>query len=302
MRSLLLLALAAALPAQQECATRNDDGTITTNTTMGGPNLSFAMRLTAEANYTVAAAQVQTGLLDGSGTMAIWSHDAANDRPARNISGDGSYTQCKVISWQGAALPTPIAVTQGQVFWLVWSMPNGSRTPLSTAAVGDIPYRGSFDGGANWNGANNGATPWPARPYKIRLFCPFQTNPLTQVGNGKTGVAGVPAIHVTGWGARGNELGINLKLAAPASSAILALGTQAQLQIPGIADLYVNPIVTFALTTDGTVGRGSGTAHLPLRLPNGGITGFPFAVQWFIADAAATAGLSHTAGVHTTLN
>jgi hypothetical protein len=230
MRTLVFFTLATFLPAQQQCAARNDDNTLVTNTTMGGPNLLFGMRLVAEANYSIAAVQVQTGLLNGPGTMAIYDHDAVNDRPNQNISGTGNYTQCNVISWQGAALPTAIAVTQGQVFWVVWGMPNGSRTPLSTNTVGDVPYRGSFDGGLTWNGQNNGATPWPARPYKLRLFCPYSTQPLQPVGQGKIGTNGVPTIQVTGWPAQGNELDINLKQAAPASPAVHAR------HVPGSGD------------------------------------------------------------------
>jgi hypothetical protein len=302
MRYLVLFTLASFLPGQQQCAARNDDNTLVTNTTMGGPNLLFGMRLIAEANYTIAAIQVPTGLLDGPGSMAIYDHDAGNDRPNQNISGTGAYTQCRVISWQGAALPTPIAVTQGQVFWVVWGMPNGSRTPLSTNAVGDVPYRGSFDGGLTWNGQNNGATPWPARPYKIRLFCPYPTNPLQPIGVGKTGTNGVPVLHVTGWSAQGNELDINLKQAAPAVPAILAVGTHAQFQVPGIADVYVNPILTVVVTTSGTAGRGVGTAGLPLVIPARGTAGFPLAVQWFVLDPIALNGIAHTAGIHTVIN
>lgn len=302
MRSLIILTLALSLPAQQRCDARNDDGTLVNNVTTGGPNLSIGMRLTAQTSYTIAAVQVQTGLQTGAGSMAIWSHDAVNDRPGSNISGDGAYSQCRVISWQGAVLPTPVPVTTGQVFWVVWSMPNGSRTPWSTNTVGDVPYRGSFDGGLTWNGQNNGAQPWPAKPYKIRLFCPYATNAFQHVGQGKTGAVGVPVTEVTGWAAQGNEIDVNLKSAAPASPAVLAVGTPAQFQIPGLADVYVNPVFTVAVTTSGTAGRGSGDAGLPLLIPRAGASGFPLAVQWFVLDALALNGLAHTDGTQVVIN
>lgn len=302
MRYFVLLALAATLPSQQQCATRNDDGTLVTNVTTGGPNLLIGMRLVAPANQTISAVQVETGLQTGAGSMAIWSHDAINDRPSSNASGDGAYSHCQVISWQGATLPTPVAVTTGQVFWVVWGMPNGSRTPWSTNTVGDVPYRGSFDGGATWNGQNNNTQPWPAKPYKIRLFCPYSTSPIQSVGQGKVGTNGVPLTHVTGWPAQRNELGIILKQAAPASIAVLAIGTPTNVQIPGLADVYVNPILTLAVLTSGTAGRGIGTAGLPLRLPPAGATGFPLALQWFVLDSLALNGLCHTDGTQTTVN
>lgn len=302
MRTILLsLLLAVPCTAQKECETLNDDGTLVTNVTMGGPNLLLGMRLVAQASNVISAAQVHTGLVAGPGTFAIWSHDAANDRPLANLSGDGSYTQTNVISWQGATLPTPIALTTNQVFWLVWGMPNGSRTPYSTLAAGNVPYRGSFDGGASWSGSNGGATPWPAKPYKYRLFCPYPTNPILPVGTGKPGVVGVPNQIVTGWSAMGNELGLVLTNAAPAAPAILGIGTQTFFSLPGLGDFHVNPLITIVVTTTGTVGRGAGTAGLSLRLPSGGAMGFPLATQWFIFDAAAVGSLSHTDGAHTTI-
>lgn len=302
MRNILLLTLANIVPAQQQCASRNDDGTLVTNTSMGGPNLLLGMRLVAEGNYTVSAIQVPTGLVSGPGSMAIFDHDAVNDRPNQNVSGSGIYTQSNVIAWQGASLPTPIAVTAGQVFWVVWGMPNGSRTPWSTNTVGDVPYRASFDGGLTWNGQNNGATPWPAKPYKIRLFCPYLTNPILSVGQGKLGAVGVPTIEVTGWSAQSNELGVILNQAAPASPAVLAIGTQTQFQVPGIADVYVNPILTVLVTTTGTAGRDIGTASLPIPIPSLGARGFPLAVQWFVIDPLALNSVAHTSGRHTTIN
>jgi len=303
MRSLLLFfALSVPVAAQQQCDSRNDDGTLVNNVTTGGPNLLLGMRLVAQSAFTVAAVQVETGLQTGPGTMAIWSHDAVNDRPGSNVSGDGSYAQCPVIAWQGAVLPTPVSLTQGQVFWVVWGMPNGSRTPWSTNPVGDVPYRGSFDGGATWNGQNNGALPWPPKPYKIRLFCPYQTNPIVSVGQGKTGTAGVPVTEVTGWPALGNELDVLLKNAAPASPAVLAVGTPGQFQIPGLADIYVTPVLTVAVTTSGTAGRGSGNAGLPLLIPRTGARGFPLALQWFVLDTQALNGLAHTDGTQTVIN
>ncbi len=302
MRTILVsLLLVASAVAQRECVTTHDDGTLVTNVTMGGPNLLLGMRLVASANNIISAAQVHTGLVAGPGSFAIWSHDAANDRPLANLSGTGTYTQTSVISWQGADLPTPVALTANQVFWLVWGMPNGSRTPYSTTATGTVPYRGSFDGGSTWNGANSGANPWPAKPYKSRLFCPHNTNPIVPVGVGKAGVVGVPNQIVTGWAAQGNELGLVLTNAAPAAPAVLGIGTQTYFQLPPIGEFHVNPLITIVVTTTGTVGRGAGSAGTALRLPAMGALGFPLATQWFILDAAAAGGWSHTAGAHTTI-
>lgn len=302
MRSLIaLLFLATLSPAQQECARRNDDGTLLTTTTTGGPNLLIGFQLVAEATYTVSAAQVITGLRSGPASFAIWSHDVGGNRPGVNLSGDGIYTQDSFVAWQGAELPTPVTVTTGQTFWLVWGMPNGSRAPLATSVTTAIPYRGSFDFGGTWNGANSGTQPWPGQPYKFRLYCPRPTNPITAVGTSKPGVVGVPVQTVTGWATAPNELSFILGNAAPAAPAVLFVGTQAHIPLPPIADLYVAPQITLEFLTSGTPGRGAGAAGTALRIPFGA-QGFPLATQWLILDSAAVGGVSHTDGAWVVIN
>lgn len=300
--SLLALALTASpLAAQQQCQRINDDGTLVTNISMGGPNLSLGMRLVAPGTFTLSAAQVHTGLVAGPASFAVWSHDAANNRPLANLSGNGNYQQSSAILWQGAALPTPITITTGQVYWLVWSMPNSSRSPQATSTTINVPYRGSFDGGLTWNGASGGTQPWPGAPYKIRLFCPHTTNPVTNIGAAKAGVGGLPTQRVLGWAAVGNELGFLLENAAPGATALFVLGVQPPLPIPlGIADLYASPDILIPFGTSGTPGRGVGSASLELRIPPGS-AGFPLASQWLVLDGAAVGGVSHTDGAHVTI-
>ncbi|MFG0251428.1 MAG: hypothetical protein ACF8NJ_00980, partial [Phycisphaerales bacterium JB038] len=234
----LACAFASSLPAQQQCASRNDDGTLRTDVSMGGANLSLGMKLIAGSSFTLSAAQVHTGVRSGPASFAVWSHDPNGDRPLANLSGDGAYQQTTAIAWQGAVLPSPIPLTAGQVFWLVWSMPNSSRTPYATTITDPIPYRGSFDGGQTWNGANGGASPWPGQAYKIRMFCPYATNPVVHVGAGKPGVNGIPTHTVTGWAAMFNDLSFILENAAPGAPALFLLGPQpgGPIQLPGVAD------------------------------------------------------------------
>ena len=76
-----------------------------------------------------------------------------------------------------------------------------------TTAAGTIPYRGSFDGGMTWNGANNGANPWPANGWKLRLYCPYQTGTVTAYGTGKQGSGAIaPLQAVEGYPSLGNEI------------------------------------------------------------------------------------------------
>ncbi|MCB9881783.1 MAG: hypothetical protein H6834_08345 [Planctomycetes bacterium] len=297
-----LLMIAPSLCAQQECERWNDDGTIVTNQTTGGPNLLIGMRLVSPSNFTVSAAQVYTGLRTGASSFAVWSHDPGGDRPLMNLSGDGAYQQLTHESWQGAALPSPVTLTAGQIFWLVWGMPNSSRWPAAAATTTNVPYRGSFDGGLTWNGANGGASPWAGAPLKIRLFCPANSSPVIPVGSAKTGAFGDPINSLTGWGVVHNELGFFLDNAAAQAPAVLVLGVQlpAPIVIPGIADLYASPDLTLSFLTSGTPGRSPGSAAIELRVPPGS-AGFQLATQWLILDAAAVGGVSHTNGLYLTI-
>jgi hypothetical protein len=294
--------LAAAGSAQQQSLATHDDNLLKTDTTMGGPNLLLGMRYVAPRTVPIVAIEVITGRVAGANAISIWSHDAAGDKPLARLGGRGTWTGTTLTRWQGAMLPAPVVITQGTVYWIVWEPQSSAQASLSTAA-GTIPYRGSFDGGMTWNGANNGANPWPPNAWKLRLYCPYQTGTVTAYGTGKPGSGSiVPLQAVEGFPSLGNEIRFVLTRAQFSAPALLALGQRVNIPLP-VGTLLANPVVIVPTQTSSGRSPGDGNAVLPLRIPNDlALQGLLFAVQWWIIDNGATFQLAHTDGSETKLN
>ncbi len=134
------LFLASSLLCQQECVSTHDDGTIVTNVSTGGVPLAY--RMTAAKAMTISALELYTGKRAGTGTLSIYAHDPVNNTPTTIRGGKASYTQRIMEGWQGAQLPSPVSLQQGEVYWIVWENPSGSRINWSTDPNGTIHYRG----------------------------------------------------------------------------------------------------------------------------------------------------------------
>lgn len=128
----------------------NTGDTFSNITTMGGPNLSFALKYTPTANFVFGYAEIFTGLGAGPNAISIWSHDAANNQPLAPIE-NGAWTMAANEEWQGAKLSGRVIAQPGVPLWIVWEPINGSRATRDLGGT-NVDYRGSFTGGAPWNG------------------------------------------------------------------------------------------------------------------------------------------------------
>jgi hypothetical protein len=143
------------------CFSSNATGT-PSGSTMGGPELTLGMQFVPTAPMTVTAIEVYTGDASGTNTIGVWSHDAAANAPDVVLR-DGTWAMVSSPSWQGATLTTPLALTPGTTYWIGWEPVNGALASLASAGT-DLTYRGSFDGGASWNGPYSG-------PWMFRVSC-----------------------------------------------------------------------------------------------------------------------------------
>ncbi len=172
--TVLALDLLVSIGAAQACYAENGGNAFDPATSMGGPNLLLGIRFTAPSGITASGVEVFTGIGSGTNTIGIWSHNAGSNQPGTNL-GTGSWSMTGAPNWQGATLPTPIALTAGATYWIVWGPQNGAQASVepvtSTASI--QPYRGSFNAGASWSG------PFQSLAWKFRIICnvvAWQTN------------------------------------------------------------------------------------------------------------------------------
>lgn len=166
--ALFLLLVSSPSFAQTPCYAENDGNTFHDTTHMGGPNLVLAIKFTAPASVSVTRMEVFTGEGSGNNSLSIWSHDAANNRPLAQVSGQGGWALDTVNSWQGGNLSPAFALTGGNTYWLAWKCIHLSQASIEppSAVVGQ-PYCSSFDSGTNWAGPFQDT----ANNWKFRLFC-----------------------------------------------------------------------------------------------------------------------------------
>jgi hypothetical protein len=298
----LALILALPLPSQSLCHAVNDDDQYDTSIALGFPVAQAGFKGVAAGNLAVVAAEVFTGESSGTMRLAIWSHDPANNRPLALLGTAGSWTMTRVNCWQGAVLGQPVQLTQGQHFWLVWDTTMFCQASFSTAPA-NVDYCYSANGGASWQQQAPGV---PYRqPAKYRLYCAGTSGSVALYGTGKAGTGAlVPAAGVTGWPAPGNPIDVTLDLAARRVPALLLVGPRQALNVGVGTALVFPPIVVLPVVTGSifTPAPIAGFAGVTLRIPpDASLRGVKVGFQWWVVDAGAMDGLSHSDGAEVTI-
>lgn len=256
----------------------------------GGPNLLIAYHLQAVSTYTCSRLEVFTGNQRGSNSLAIWTHDTVNNRPGVQL-GVGSWEMSRLVGWQGAVLGTPVPLTQGQDFWVVWGCQNGSQSPIQGTGAGAQPYRGSFDGGQTWNG------PFQSYQWKIRLYSGLFPGAYECFGSGCGGTGRtIPELGWDGQPLLGTSMNVRL-LGVPSSFALLTIGLSNTVHgtTPLPLDLtFVGAPGCFLRTSLGasawTVTDANGNGSVALAFPNSGaLIGQHFYDQWLVASSGVNA-------------
>lgn len=287
-----LLSLAADLAAQRLALAINDDDSHNPGSAIGWPSGTVAMKFVPAANLQAAAAEIFTGNGTGTNRLAIWGHDAANDRPSAPLALPASWSMVAARCWQGAAFAAPVPLAGGTTFWLVWDVVNFAQNSVAaTTVTPNVDVRVSADGGASWHAA----VVWAA---KLRIHEPHPTGTVLTYGAAKPGVHGDPRIDISGWPSVGNAFDVWVDDTARNVPALLLIGLPANVPLP-FATVLVDPgPVLFFTTRFGTTPSFRGTATHTFRVPNlPAAAGFPLSFQWGVFDPAAADGLSHTAAV-----
>ncbi len=132
-------------------------------TMMGGPGLLVGFAYTPVADVEVGHVDVWTGEDLGPNAIALWTHNAALQQPEVLIA-SGTWSMVAANGWQGADLDRCVALHAGVTYWVVWSPVEGSQASFATSGT-PVTYRGSFNGGATWNG------PWTGYPMFDLVCC-----------------------------------------------------------------------------------------------------------------------------------
>jgi len=258
-------------------------------TSTGGPNLMIAIKATAPFAYAANRIEIFTGNAHGQNGVAIWNHDAANNRPQTQLA-IGTWGMSSIRGWQGANLSGPVPLSLGQTFWIVWSCVNGSQSSIEGSGSGAQEYRGSFDGGATWNG------PFQSYQWKFRVWGGGQPGQYEAYGSGCAGSnRGTPELGWNGIPDLGLNLDILLARGLPSSSAFMAIGDSD-------SSWLANPL-PYDLAPQGAPGclvrasvatslfrpiDAAGNATATLSIPaNPALLAFRFFDQWWVLDAAA---------------
>ncbi|MCA8953621.1 MAG: hypothetical protein KDE27_29180 [Planctomycetes bacterium] len=297
-RCLALLALAAALPAQAAIVhSAFDTPAYEDSRSMGGPNLLLAIQLTMPVSAVVTRAEIFTGERSGLNTLAIWTHDPNTNAPGTQL-GIGSWEMTSNNSWQGAPIANPVPLSTGQTFWLVWGPQNAAQASSEGTGAGAQPYRGSFNGGASWNG------PFMSVQWKFRLWA-GPAGHYEIFGSGCSGSSGVPRLAWDDLPTAGSSFDLLLDNGPLSGSALLGFGLSntSYLGNPlpyslsglggGACEILAAPESTVFVLTDP-----SGSASYPTAFPaNPALAGVTFYNQFFCLDAAAnTLGLTTSNG------
>lgn len=139
-----------------------DQGNVISSASLAAAKLDLA------APLNVARLEVFTGEVDGTGTLGLWSHEPATNKPGLDL-GTSPFTVTVSLGWQGADLAQPIAVAAGSTVWFMYRPAEGSQPSFEVVnAMSTHPaalvYRVSLDSGATWNGPFRGE-------WKLRIWC-----------------------------------------------------------------------------------------------------------------------------------
>ena len=293
----LVVALAAAVPAQRLAFSQND------NLSYGGyavgwPASVIGFRFTANAPILVAA-QIFTGNQPPAAhTLEIRTRNATTGLPDQLVGAPGAWSTVHARCWQGAQFATPSNLTVGQDYFLVWRVTGMFHQHSLSADTepSNVLLETRISDGTSWNAVSQQAG-------KFRLFAPHSAGVNSTYGTGKAGQYGVPTIGLSGWPTLGSPIDVWLDSAARNVLAVLVLGTPLPGVPVGFATLWVTPDVLVTTTTRLHSNPTSGAASYTLAVPNTpNALGFPLSFQWGVFDVLALDGFSHTGAATALIN
>lgn len=292
-RLALVVAFAAALPAQQLAFSLNDNPSYG-GYAVGWPASVIAFRFTANVPV-LAAAQIFTGNQPpASHSLEIRTRNTTTGLPDQLVGAPGSWSTTHTRSWQGAVFAQPAVLTLGTDYFVVWRV-QGMFHQHSVSAdtePSNVLVETRISDGSTWHAQAQLAG-------KFRLFAPYAAGTTSAFGSGKSGQYGIPTIGLQGWPAIGSPIDVWLGSSARNVPAVLVLGSAIPTGVPlGFADLWVTPDLLLTMLTRTHTNPTSGGVGHSLFVPNTpAAIGYALSMQWGVFDVQAQDGFSHSAAV-----
>lgn len=297
-RLALVVALAAALPAQQLAFSLNDNPSYGSYA-VGWPASVIAFRFTATVPVLVAA-QIFTGNQPPAAhTVEIRTRNTTTGLPDQLVGAPGGWTTTHTRCWQGAVFAQPATLALGQDYFVVWRV-QGMFHQHSVSAdtePSNVLVETRISDGTTWHAQAQLAG-------KFRLYSPYTPGTTSAFGSGKAGQYGVPTIGLQGWPALASPIDVWLDNAARNVPAVLVLGTAIPSGVPlGFADLWVTPDLLLTMLTKTQSNPLAGGIGYSLFVPNTPTAiGYALSFQWGVFDSLALDGFSHSAAVTAVIN
>lgn len=158
------------VPIGPSCEGNNhENNSFLDNVLMGGPVVGISWIPTH--SVTITHIEVFTGETTGPIALAIWSDDGGSpSKPLSNL-GNTNYVAISLTnSWQGADLLTPVTVTAGTKYWVIFDPNGGEQSPVMNTGIQQTywgSYSGDVTGGTSWFGPFS----FTDRRWKFRMMC-----------------------------------------------------------------------------------------------------------------------------------
>lgn len=286
-----VLAISSLTAQSSICHAVSNNTVFENGASMGGPNLWLAMRTQSPVALSATRVEIWTGERTGTNTIGLWTHDAVNNRPAVNL-GSAAWSMSAINAWQGATLPTPVAIPANTDFWIVWAPVNSAQSSIQQNTGGATVYRGSFDGGQSWNG------PFTGPIWKFRIHCGGSPGHYEVFGTGCAGATRrTPVLGFFGVPTIGQNMVLMLRNGLGGGNAFVSVGISDTLMngVPLPIDLGPAgaPGCRVLASMEMVVGvpiDPTGESNLTLPIPaQPALVGASFFDQWFVLDPGANA-------------
>ena len=127
---LVVVFAATLLPAQRLLEGINDQGTPIAKTT-SDPNY-LAFRHVIKQPTVITGCEFLYGATTGTGTVFIFDHDVAGDRPGKLVAQATFPAPPREYTWTGAVFSTPLVISQANTtLWLGWRASVRQKTPAA---------------------------------------------------------------------------------------------------------------------------------------------------------------------------